>query len=235
MVATYSRALQDASIRSFCFRIGSAAAAVLSPEPIVIVEGRTVYATPVAGTRGRKADPAEDAKVTQQLLNDRKEQMEHLISVLEEYRELQSVCEKGSVKVDQLADIHYYRTVQHLASLVSGTLLPTADIWDALRVLSPAITVSGVRKDLAIEAINRLESRARGLYAGSAGWVSVNAPHGRKDGDRAHSSRRLPAGWRGVGTGWCRHEQEERAAERVERNKPQDGDHSTDVVMKKSA
>jgi len=58
-------------------------------------------------------------------------------------------------------------SVQHLGSSVLGQLSPTADPWSVFNVLFPSITASGIPKNAAIEAIDRLETRPRELYSGA--------------------------------------------------------------------
>src|SRR5205085_10018995 len=95
-------------------------------------------------------------------------------SVLEVQHELESVCIDESVSIRGLAHVQKYRTVQHLASRLSGVLAPPYTVWDALRALFPGVTVSGIAKATALEWITRLEPTPRGMYAGAIGWISNN-------------------------------------------------------------
>ena len=67
--------------------------------------------------------------------------------------------------------VKQYRCVQHLSSRVGGQLRSGKTLWDALKVLFPGITVSGIDKARALEWIDRLEEEPRGIYAGGIGWV----------------------------------------------------------------
>ena len=58
-------------------------------------------------------------------------------------------------------------SVQHLGSSVIGQLSTTSDPWSAFNVLFPSITASGIPKNDALEAIDRLETRPRELYSGA--------------------------------------------------------------------
>jgi salicylate synthetase len=175
VLATYRSAFNDPAARDFCFSFGRSVACVgISPEPMVIVGNGTVLVTPLAGTRGRSADPVEDARLTEELHTDRKEQYEHLISVMEVNKEMRATCLPDTVSVSPIAEVQYYRTVQHLASTLRGQIKPGCDAWDCLREHAPAVTVSGVGKGAAIAAIDRYESEPRGIYSGSVGWVSCD-------------------------------------------------------------
>jgi salicylate synthetase len=58
-------------------------------------------------------------------------------------------------------------SIRHLESTVLGHLSPKANAWTALNVLFPSITAAGIPKNVALEAIERLETRSRELYSGA--------------------------------------------------------------------
>jgi salicylate synthetase len=176
LLETYRLAEQgNAFIRSYCLNLGEEAAVGCSPETLLEADPTGLVSTnPLAGTRWRGKTPEEDAKLTAMLGSSHKQRTEHLLSVLEAQRELEKVCTTGSVAVRGLAHIQKYRTVQHLASRLSGVLASPYTTWDALRVLFPGVTVSGIAKPVALEWITRLEPGPRGLYAGAIGWISSN-------------------------------------------------------------
>lgn len=131
-----------------------------------------ILTNPLAGTRPRGITPEEDEALRVELRNDPKEIKEHIISVLlVQQEELKSVCTLGSVCIRDLMKVVSFRTVQHLASSVSGRLAPERTLWDGLRALFPGVTVSGVDKHTAIEKIALFEQKARGPYAGCVGWI----------------------------------------------------------------
>ena len=68
-----------------------------SPEPLITVTGREVTTRPIAGTRPRGADAAEDARLEAELLADEKERAEHMMLVDLGRNDLGRVCEYGSV------------------------------------------------------------------------------------------------------------------------------------------
>jgi len=82
------------------------------------------------------------------------------------------LCLSETVRIFDFMEVKQYRCVQHLSSRVGGQLAPGNTLWDALRVLFPGITVSGLDKARALEWIDRLESGPRGLYAGGIGWIN---------------------------------------------------------------
>ena len=143
-----------------------------SPEKLVQVEGRRVETRPLAGTRRRGADPAEDKRLEKELLNDLKERAEHVMLVDLGRNDVGRVARPGTVEVDRLMEVERYSHVMHISSTVSGQLREGKTSLDALRAAFPAGTVSGAPKIRAMEVIADLEPDQRGVYAGSAGYVS---------------------------------------------------------------
>jgi anthranilate synthase component 1 len=143
-----------------------------SPEKLVQVEGRRVETRPLAGTRRRGADEAEDVRLERELLSDLKERAEHVMLVDLGRNDVGRVAKPGSVNVDRLMEVERYSHVMHISSTVSGQLREGRTSLDALRAAFPAGTVSGAPKIRAMEVIAELEPEQRGVYAGSLGYVS---------------------------------------------------------------
>jgi anthranilate synthase component 1 len=143
-----------------------------SPEKLVQVEGRRVETRPLAGTRRRGADPAEDVRLEKELLSDLKERAEHVMLVDLGRNDVGRVARPGTVNVDRLMEVERYSHVMHISSTVSGQLRDGCTSLDALRAAFPAGTVSGAPKIRAMEVIAELEPDQRGVYAGSLGYVS---------------------------------------------------------------
>ncbi|MFT4034331.1 MAG: chorismate-binding protein [Patulibacter sp.] len=145
-----------------------------SPEPLLRVKGRRVETYPVAGTRRRTGDPADDAELAAELLADEKERAEHIMLVDLARNDLGRVSEYGSVVVDELMRIDTFSHLLHISSLVSGTLAPGVRAIDALRSTLPAGTLSGAPKVRAMEIIDELEPVKRSWYAGAIGFLSYS-------------------------------------------------------------
>ena len=143
-----------------------------SPEKLVQVEGRRVETRPLAGTRRRGADLAEDRRLEKELLSDLKERAEHIMLVDLGRNDVGRVARPGTVAVDRLMEVERYSHVMHISSTVSGQLREGKTSLDALRAAFPAGTVSGAPKIRAMEVIAELEPDQRGVYAGSLGYVS---------------------------------------------------------------
>ncbi|SNY24513.1 salicylate synthase [Paractinoplanes atraurantiacus] len=167
-LATYlGGRLRNSPARSFLLRLGGWRAAGFSPETVATVtaDGR-LSTQPLAGTRAYGEGESADRDRRTQLEADPKEIYEHATSVKLACEEMATVCADGTVRVDEFMSVRPRGTVQHLASTVTGRLAPGRDGWDALAVLFPAVTVSGIPKAPAFERITALEDRPRDLYGG---------------------------------------------------------------------
>ena len=145
-----------------------------SPELLVRVRGNEVITRPIAGTRPRGEDPAEDAALEEELRADPKELAEHAMLVDLARNDVGRVATPASVEVTTLRAVERYRHVMHLVSEVHGTLRDDLDAFDAVRAVFPAGTLSGAPKVRAMEAIAQLEEERRGPYGGAVGYFS---PH----------------------------------------------------------
>ncbi|WP_395368733.1 salicylate synthase [Streptomyces tubercidicus] len=154
--------------RSYLLDLGGYRAAGFSPETVLeIGEDGRVSTQPLAGTRALGSDPAENERRRAELLSDPKEIHEHAVSVRLAWDEMAAVCRPGSVVVEEFMAVRPRGSVQHLASRVTGRLRPDAGPWDAFASLFPAITVTGVSKRVALQALARHEEGPRGLYGGA--------------------------------------------------------------------
>ncbi len=140
-----------------------------SPEFLVRLEGRRARLRPLAGTRSRGGDDEEDARIAEELLANEKERAEHVMLVDLGRNDLGTVCEYGSVHVDELLQIERYSHVMHIVSNVIGTLRSDRDALDLFAAGFPAGTVTGTPKIRAMQLIDQMEPLARGFYAGSIG------------------------------------------------------------------
>jgi anthranilate synthase component 1 len=146
-----------------------------SPEVLVRVEEGEVTVRPIAGTRPRGADPEEDDRLADELLQDEKELAEHAMLVDLGRNDVGRVAEYGSVRVTVDKAMERYSHVQHIVSEVRGRLRSGCDAVDALRACFPAGTVSGAPKVRAMQILDELEPTRRGPYAGAVGYVGWGA------------------------------------------------------------
>ena len=138
-----------------------------SPEMLVRVSGRRLEYRPIAGTRPRGANDAEDKRLEDELCQDEKERAEHVMLVDLGRNDVGRVSEYGSVKVRDLMYVERYSHVMHLVSAIEGCLRSELSALDAFAACFPAGTLSGAPKVRAMEIIEELEPVRRGVYGGS--------------------------------------------------------------------
>ncbi|HVV14359.1 salicylate synthase [Amycolatopsis sp.] len=168
LVATYELGRRNNTpARSFLLNLGGAAAAGFSPEVVITVDAHGEVTTqPLAGTRAFGRGPEKDAAARTELESNPKEIFEHAVSVRTAQEELRRVCRPESVRVGDFMGVKERGSVQHLASLVNGSLADGRTAWDALEAVFPAVTASGIPKRESLDAIARMDE-ARGLYSGA--------------------------------------------------------------------
>jgi anthranilate synthase component I len=143
-----------------------------SPEAqIIIKEGRAVV-HPIAGTFKRSGDETIDAERTQALLNDPKENAEHVMLVDLARNDLSRVCTE--VRVKHYRQVHYYSHVIHLVSEVEGKVAKDANPFHLIAKTFPAGTLSGAPKFKAMQLIDGIEPTKRSYYGGCIGFVGFN-------------------------------------------------------------
>ncbi len=163
------RALREVNPSPYMFflRMGDTSVLGASPELLIKVQGREAFYRPIAGTRPRGGDEAEDRRLAEEMLADPKERAEHIMLVDLGRNDLGRVCEYGSVRVEDLMTVERYSHVMHLVSNLRGRLRAGVDCFDALMACFPAGTVSGAPKVRAMQIIDELEPTRRGIYAGA--------------------------------------------------------------------
>lgn len=110
-----------------------------SPEILSRIENGKVTVRPLAGTRRRGQNEAEDLALEEELLSDKKEIAEHLMLIDLGRNDIGRVCEYGSVKVTEKMFVERYSQVMHIASNVEGTILPNKDALDVFVRRSPLV------------------------------------------------------------------------------------------------
>lgn len=170
------RALRTVNPSPYMFLLdtGDFALVGASPEVHVRVTDGNVEIRPIAGTRRRGTNTAEDAALEKELLADEKERAEHLMLVDLARNDIGRVCSFGSVTVPDFMMVERYSHVMHLVSQVEGRIAPDKNAFDLMRATFPAGTVSGAPKIRAMQIIAEQEKLQRGFYAGALGYFSYD-------------------------------------------------------------
>ena len=143
-----------------------------SPEAQIVIKNRKASIYPIAGTFRRTGDDEKDAKLAQKLLDDPKENAEHVMLVDLARNDLSR--DSSGVSVEAYREIQFYSHVIHLVSKVTGTLLPNKNSIRLVADTFPAGTLSGAPKHMALQLINRYEKNQRGIYGGCIGFLGFN-------------------------------------------------------------
>ena len=157
----------------FYFNFGPFQVIGASPEILVQVQGQKVTIRPIAGTRPRGANEAEDKALEADLLADPKEMAEHLMLLDLGRNDVGRVSKIGTVNPNEQFMVELYSHVMHIVSNVEGELREDYDALSALLAGLPAGTVSGAPKVRAMEIIDELETEKRGVYGGGVGYFSA--------------------------------------------------------------
>ncbi|MEQ3642957.1 MAG: anthranilate synthase component I [Paracoccus sp. (in: a-proteobacteria)] len=145
-----------------------------SPEILVRLRDGEVTIRPIAGTRPRGADEAQDRALEADLLSDQKELAEHLMLLDLGRNDVGRVAKPGTVRPTEQFVIERYSHVMHIVSNVVGELREGEDALSALLAGLPAGTVSGAPKVRAMQIIDELEPEKRGVYGGAVGYFAAN-------------------------------------------------------------
>jgi anthranilate synthase component 1 len=145
-----------------------------SPEMLMRVHAGVVSTRPIAGTRRRGENDAEDRTLEAEMLIDEKEIAEHVMLVDLGRNDVGRVATPGTVRVERLAHVERFSHLMHLVSHVDGELREGLDAFDAFNALFPAGTLTGAPKVRAMELIDEFESVYRGPYGGAVGYFSLS-------------------------------------------------------------
>jgi para-aminobenzoate synthetase component 1 len=149
-----------------------------SPERFLRLHDRQVETRPIKGTRPRRADPAADRAMREQLEASTKDAAELSMIVDLLRNDIGRVCQGGSVRVTAHKTVEAYANVYHLVSIVEGTLAPDRDGIDLIRAAFPGGSITGCPKIRSMEIIDELEPDRRHVYTGSIGYIGF---HGTLD------------------------------------------------------
>ncbi|XCB30517.1 anthranilate synthase component I [Arcanobacterium hippocoleae] len=145
-----------------------------SPETLVKLHDGVLHTFPLAGTRPRGVNEAEDIALAEELLADEKELAEHNMLVDLGRNDLGKISRFGTVQVVKLREIQRYSHVMHIGSTVRGQIRKDRDALDAIAAVLPAGTLSGAPKIRACQIIGELENNKRGIYGGAIGYIDFS-------------------------------------------------------------
>jgi len=143
-----------------------------SPESQVIVKNGKAIVHPIAGTFKRTGNDEKDRELAAQLLEDAKENAEHVMLVDLARNDLSRLC--APVTVSSFRQVQFYSHVIHLVSEVTGDVQKGCHPLQVLATTFPAGTLSGAPKFKAIQLIDAYEPTARTYYGGCIGMIGFD-------------------------------------------------------------
>lgn len=148
-----------------------------SPELFFTLSGGVLETRPMKGTAPRRPLAGEDATMAAALAADPKNRAENLMITDLIRNDLARVAEAGSVTVKNAFSVERYPTVHQMTTMVEARLREGLDAFDVLEALFPCGSVTGAPKIRAMEVIDAVEARARGVYTGSIGAIGPGTAH----------------------------------------------------------
>lgn len=147
-----------------------------SPELLVSRRGATVVANPLAGSRPRSDDEAENRRRIADLLTSDKDRREHAHVAAQVGEVLGRFC--ADLQVPAEPEVIGTPTMWHLSTRITGTLSdprdPAASSLGLAEALHPTPAVCGTPTGLARDLIAELEPHDRGYYSGLVGWTDAD-------------------------------------------------------------
>ncbi|GAA1221763.1 isochorismate synthase [Prauserella alba] len=146
-----------------------------SPELLISRRGRTVTVNPLAGSRPRSADDAENRRRIDDLRTAAKDHAEHALVIRQVADVLRPFCSDLDVPAPEVVGTP---TMWHLSTRITGTLDdpddPGSSSLALAEALHPTPAVCGVPTTTARDVIADLEPASRGYYAGLVGWSGAD-------------------------------------------------------------
>lgn len=157
------------------FAFPGLAVASTSPERFLRLDSSGgMRAEPIKGTRRRSGDRAEDAALRAELGASTKDRAENIMIVDLLRNDLSHLAIPGTVTVSRLCDIETYATVHQMVSTIDARLRPGSSRAEAVAAAFPAGSMTGAPKISTMAILDRLEGAPRGVYAGAAGYFSLD-------------------------------------------------------------
>jgi len=143
-----------------------------SPEAQLVVKEGKAEIHPIAGTFKRTGNDEQDAELAKKLVEDAKENSEHVMLVDLARNDLSR--HGSNVKVETYREIQFFSHVIHLVSKVTGEKHQKTSTTQVVADTFPAGTLSGAPKHMAMQLIDKYEKTNRGYYGGAIGFMDFN-------------------------------------------------------------
>ncbi len=149
---------------------------IVSSSPELFLQKRRdhLLTRPIKGTIARGLTSDQDEFNRHTLLSSIKERAELLMIVDLMRNDLGKISLPGSVETKEIWGCEAYSNVFHLVATINSRPVPHLHPLDLIRNCFPGGSVTGCPKLKAIETIQKMENRTRGIYTGSIGYFCNN-------------------------------------------------------------
>jgi len=158
----------------FCFQVDDYKGFLgASPERLYRKDNKEIESEAIAGTNARGQNTIDDEKLEAELLNSKKNALEHKYVVDAITEALDNLC--ASLKVDDTFSLLKLQEGQHLITRFFGQLKDNVTNHDILTALHPTPAVAGSPTENVLQALKKVEPFDRGWYAGPFGYVGYDS------------------------------------------------------------
>jgi para-aminobenzoate synthetase/4-amino-4-deoxychorismate lyase len=140
-----------------------------SPELLFDKRGTRLVSSPMKGTRARHPLTEQDSQLIEDLKASAKDRAENTMIVDMVRNDLGRIANYGSLALETLHRVETYPTVHQLVSTVAAE--SAASLYEILKALFPAASITGAPKYRTSEIIAELENEPRGIYTGTIGVI----------------------------------------------------------------
>ena len=172
-VETYLRLNEISPMPFSCFyKLGKKYLLCSSPERFLNKTGDKIISQPIKGTIRRGESEKEDKLQMKKLLESKKEMSENVMIVDLVRNDLSRFSVPGTVRVEELFELHSYKHLHQMVSTLSGVMDKKYHFMDAIKNCFPMGSMTGAPKVKAMELIEKFESAKRGLFSGAVGYIT---------------------------------------------------------------
>lgn len=143
-----------------------------SPELFIRCKDGEIETRPMKGTMKRGTSIEQDEVHSNFLKADEKSRAENLMIVDLMRNDFGRVSELGSVEVSDLYHVETYPSLHQMVSIVKAKLKEDLSLFEQIKALYPAGSITGAPKIRAMELIEELEETPRGVYTGAIGFFA---------------------------------------------------------------
>jgi para-aminobenzoate synthetase component 1 len=144
-----------------------------SPERFLAKRGDKLISQPIKGTAKRGSTQQEDTAIKQELRNNPKELQENVMIVDLVRNDLTRSAKQGSVKTEELFEIHSFTHVHQMTSTVVCELRDDVSAVQAIKNSFPMGSMTGAPKISAMQLMEQYEHSKRGVYSGAIGYFDA--------------------------------------------------------------